>query len=360
MRRRPNPNIQEDDMKKKSVLTAVLAMAALMLASCGKTPSLYIYNWTYYIPDDVLRSFEKKFNCKVVYEEFDSNEAMYQKISAGGSGYDVVYPGADYAQLLAQNGMLEPLDHSKLPNIANIDPGISAKKTFDPDNKWCVPYFMGAAGIMVNKEKVKDYKRSWSIFEREDLKGKMTLQDDIRETFGAALKYAGLSGNATSPADLAKASEILKVWKKNIVNFDSTTYGESFVAGDLWVVHAYAEVIYLILSEGQVDNEKYADKYEFFIPDEGNVAFMDTMAILKDSKNKKLAHAFINYIHDPKVNARIADFTRYPCINLKARPLVTAKPNYTLEQVLKCELKVDVGQALQLYSDAWEDLRIDG
>jgi spermidine/putrescine transport system substrate-binding protein len=357
-------------MKKKVFAIAAAALVLALLASCSKKDGgassasgprkLYIYNWTYYIPQDVLDEFGKKFDCEVVYEEFDSNEAMYQKLSAGGSGYDVVYPGADYAPLLQKKGLLEKLDQSKLPNIANIDPDISAKKTFDPKNQWCVPYFMGAAGIMVNKEKIRNYERSWSLFARDDLKGKMTLQDDIRETFGSALKYAGLSGNATKKEDVDKAAKIISGWKKNIVNFDSTTYGESFVSGDLWAVHCYAEVIYLILSEGQADNEKYADKYEFFIPEEGNVAFMDTMAILKASKNKDLAYAFINFIHDPAVNARIADFTRYPCINVKALPLVKAKPNYTIDQVLKCELKLDVGESLKFYSDAWESLRIDG
>jgi spermidine/putrescine transport system substrate-binding protein len=353
-------------MKRIIALVAAIAIAALFLGSCQKKGTasgprkLYIYNWTYYIPDQVLRDFEKKFDCEVVYEEFDSNEAMYQKLSAGGSGYDVVFPGADYAPLLMNKGLLQKLDRSKLPNIANIDPNISAKKVFDPKNEWCVPYFMGAAGVMVNKEKIKSYEKSWSIFDRADLKGKVTIQDDLRETFGAALKYAGLSGNAKDPADIAKAVEVIKGWKKNIVNFDSTTYGESFVAGDLWAVHCYAEVIYLLLSEGQVDNEKFADKYEFFIPKEGNVAFMDNMAILKASKNKDLAYAFINYVHDPEVNARIAEFTRYPCINVKALPLVKVKPNYSIEQVLNCELKLDVGDALKLYSDAWEKLRIDG
>lgn len=345
--------------KPSWTLLVLLALASLgLMSSCGGKKKLFIYNWTYYIPQDVLDDFGKEHKCEVVYEVFDSNEAMFQKVSAGGSGYDVVYPGADYAEVLSKKGMLEKLDHSKLPNIENIDPGISAKKAFDPGNDWCVPYFMGAAGVMVNKEKVGNFEKSWSIFARADLAGKTTLQDDTRETYGAALKYLGLSGNTKDAADLAKANDVLKVWKKNIVNFDSNTYGESFVNGDLWAVHCYAEVIYLLLSDGQKDNEKFADKYEFFIPKEGNVAFMDTMAILKSSKNKDLAYSFINYVHRPDINARIADFTRYPCINTKARELVKAKPNYTIDEVLNCELKVDVGEALSLYSDAWEALRM--
>lgn len=340
-----------------AVLAAFPACAKKGQAGSGK---LYIYNWAYYIPADVLKGFEKENSCEVVYEEFDSNETMFQKISAGGSGYDIVFPGADYASIMIKKGLLEKLDKAKIPNAANVDPAVSAKKAFDPKDDYCVPYFMGAAGIMVNKEKVKDYEKSWSIFARADLKGRMTLLDDVREVFGGALSYNGLSGNTTKKEDIAKAKKTLEGWKKNIANFDSSAFGEDFVNGNLDVVHCFAENVWLALDENQSKNEEYAGKWEFFIPKEGNVSYMDTMGILKESKNKALAYKFIDYIHRPAVYARIADVIRVPSLNLKADGLIKVKPNYSMEDVLRCELKVDVGEALKLYSDAWESLRIGG
>jgi spermidine/putrescine transport system substrate-binding protein len=340
-----------------AVLAAFPACAKKGQAGSGK---LYIYNWAYYIPADVLKGFEKENSCEVVYEEFDSNETMFQKIAAGGSGYDIVFPGADYASIMIKKGLLEKLDKSKIPNAANVDPAVSAKKAFDTKDDYCVPYFMGAAGIMVNKEKVKNYEKSWNIFDRVDLKGRMTLLDDVREVFGGALSYNGLSGNSTKKDDIEKAKKTLEGWKKNIANFDSSAFGEDFVNGNLDVVHCFAENVWLALDENQSKNEAYADKWEFFIPKEGNVSYMDTMGILKDSKNKALAYKFIDYIHRPKVYARIADVIRVPSLNLKADELITVKPNYSMQDVLRCELKVDVGEALKIYSDAWESLRIGG
>jgi spermidine/putrescine transport system substrate-binding protein len=350
------PFVKEDAMKKKLWGFLFAAMTAALAWSAPKT-ELYIYNWSYYVPADVLAQFEKENNVTIQYKEFSSNEEMYATIKGGSNKYDVVFPGNDYATLMVRENMLEKLDKSKLPNIANIDPAISAKKISDPNNDYTVPYFLGAAGIMVNKEKVPNFEKSWAIFSRPDLKGKMTLLDDPREVIGAALKYNGFSANSTNPAELAKAKASIVDWKKNILNFDSDTFGRGFATGDLWVVHCFAENVWLEVSEGQADNEKYADKYVFFIPKEGNASYMDTMAILKTAPHKEMAYKFINFIHDPKINAKIADFTRVPCVNLKARPLVTRKPNYALADVLACDLKVDLGDKRDLYSQIWKDTR---
>ena len=123
------------------------------------------------------------------------------------------------------------------------------------------------------------------------------------------------------------------------------------------MVHCFAENVWLEVSEDQKDNEKYASKYEFFIPQEGNCSYMDTMAILKTAPHKDMAYKFINFIRDPKTNAKVADFTRVPCVNLKARPRLARKPNYSLDQVLSCELKKDLGEDRKLYSQVWKDTR---
>jgi spermidine/putrescine transport system substrate-binding protein len=341
---------------KRFALSLVCLAALVGLGSCGKN-QLYIYNWAYYIPTDVLSDFEKQNNVKIEYKEFASNEEMYATIRGGSNKYDVIFPGYDYASIMIRNDMLEKLDKSKLPNLANVDPAISGKKKADPNNDYCVPYFMGAAGIMVNKEKIPNYEESWKIFDRKDLKGKMTLLDDVREVMAGALKTNGYSGNSTNPDEIAKAKQTVIGWKDNILNFDSATFGRAFASGELWVVHCFAENVWLEVSEGQKDNEKYADKYVFFIPKEGNVSYMDTMAILKTAPHKDLAYKFINYIQDPAVYARVASFVRVPSVNVPARDKLTAQPNYTLDAVMGCELKEDLGDSRQLYSDAWKAIR---
>ncbi|MEI6876350.1 MAG: extracellular solute-binding protein, partial [Spirochaetota bacterium] len=177
-------------------LVTLLCLAAVVLvsfASCsGKSATtsskkLYIFNWTYYTPDSVIKKFEKEYGVQVVYDSFASNEEMFAKIKAGGSSYDITFPSGDYVSIMIKEGMLAPIDHAKIKNFKNIDPAVIAKSAFDPGNKYSIPYYMGAAGIAVNKAKVPKYDRTWAIFGRKDLKGKMIMLDDMREVMGDAL-----------------------------------------------------------------------------------------------------------------------------------------------------------------------------
>lgn len=344
-------------MKKRAIALTALAAAILALVGCGggkkaEKKILYIYNWTYYIPDDVIQDFEKEYSCEVVYDVFSSNEDMFAKIKAGGSGYDVVFPGADFVSIMIKEGMLERFDPAKLPNLKNLDPAVLARMTFDPGAQYSMPYFMGATGIVVNKKVVGDFEKSWNIYARTDLKKKMTLLDDPRETIGAALKYLGYSVNSTNTDELAKAEAQIKTWLDNVLRFDSEGFGKGYASGEYSVVHAFAENVFL-----ELDAATRADA-EFFIPKEGGVAYMDCMAILKGAKHPDMAYAFLNYIYRPEIYARIASYLSLPCVNLPARSLVTTKPNYTEADLARSELKLDIGDAITLYSDAWKRLRL--
>lgn len=153
---------------------------------------LYLYNWTYYTPDSVIQAFEKKYDVKVVYDDFASNEDMFAKLMAGSKGYDLVIPSADYVSIMIKLNMLEPLDISKIPNIRYLRPDVLSRIDYDPKMQFSVPYYMGAAGIAVNTQEVPDYERSWNIFARKDLKNRMTMMDDMREVLGAALGFLRL------------------------------------------------------------------------------------------------------------------------------------------------------------------------
>ncbi len=344
-------------MKRTAIALALAAAAVLALAGCGGAKKeakkvLYIYNWTYYIPDDVIQDFQKEFSCEVVYDVFSSNEDMFAKIKAGGSGYDLVFPGADFVSIMIKEGMLETLNPAKIPNLKNLDPGILDRMTFDPGARYSVPYFMGATGIVANKKVTGSFEKSWRIYERGDLKGKMTLLDDPRETIGAALKHLGYSVNSVDPGELAKAEAQIKKWLENVLRFDSESFGKGYATGEYAVVHAFAENVFL-----ELDDALRADA-EFFIPQEGGVAYMDCMAVLKGAKHSDLAHEFINYIYRPDIYARIASYLSLPCVNVPARALVTTKPNYTEADLARSELKLDIGEAITLYSDAWKRLRL--
>jgi spermidine/putrescine transport system substrate-binding protein len=341
-------------------LNAMVILAAVMLtvfSGCAKqsgSEKLFIYNWTYYTPDSVLRKFEEEYKVTVVYDTFASNEELYAKLLAGGTGYDIIFPSGDYVSIMINQGMLEKIDKSKLSNLGNIDPVVLQKAAYDPAMEYSIPYYFGAAGIAVNTARVPNFERSWSIFGREDLRGRMTMLDDMREVLGDALTHLGYSVNTVNPAEIEAAKNLVnQAWKPNLVKFDAEAFGKGFADEDFWVVQGYAEVVYEEISDAQKENTV------FFIPPEGGPAYIDSMCILRGSKNMDLAYKFIDFIHRPDIYAEFADYFGFPATaNIPARQFQTITPYYTAEELVNTELKDDVGENLELYNDAWLSIRV--
>ena len=340
-------------MKKKNIFIHLVLTALILIVfgSCDKRERLYIYNWTYYTPDSVIEKFEKEYNVRVVYDEFTSNEEMYAKLKAGGGGYDIVFPSKDYALIMINQEMLEKIDHSLLNNLGNIDQEVLQIANYDPNMEYSVPYFYGAAGIIVNTLREPNFDRSWSIFEREDLRGRMTMLDDMREVMGAALIYLGHSANTINPAEIIEARDLInQSWKPNLIKFEADTFGKGYADGEFWVVHGYPDGIF--------DEIKELPIYEntvFFIPNEGGPSYIDSMVILKGSKNYELAHKFIDFIHRPEIYAEIVDEFGLPAtVNIPARGITrNSIPMYHETELENTELVEDVGSAYELYTNAW-------
>jgi spermidine/putrescine transport system substrate-binding protein len=340
------------NMKRYVIFPAVLvALSAAMFIGCGRKDQLFIYNWTYYTPDSVIEKFEKEYKVKVNYDEFASNEDMFAKIKAGGSGYDIVFPSGDYVSIMINEGMLEKIDKSKLKNLGNLDPAVLQKSSFDPNMEYSVPYYYGAAGVLVNTAKVPEFERSWSIFSREDLRNRMTMLDDMREVMGDALAFLGYSVNTTNPDQINQAKDLINnSWKPNLTKFDADAFGKGYANGDFWVVQGYAEVVY----EEIMDNAQLIKDTVYFVPKEGGPAYLDSMCILKGSKNIDLAHKFIDFIHRPEIYAEFTDIFGFPATaNIPAREFKTGNSWYSADDLVNTELKDDIGPALDLYNDAW-------
>jgi spermidine/putrescine transport system substrate-binding protein len=329
-----------------------VAVAVLIAtASCDGGPRLKIYNWTYYTPDSVIEKFEEEYDVKVVYDQFASNEELFAKLKAGGGGFDIVFPSGDYVSIMIQEDMLERIDKSKLTNLQNINSDILRKAVYDPNMDYSVPYYYGAAGIIVNTARVPDFERSWSIFEREDLRGRMTMLDDMREVMGGALAFLDFSVNTSDPGQISAARDLInQSWKPNLVKFDAESFGKGYANGDFWVVHGYAEVVY----EEIADFPQLIEDTVFFVPTEGGPAYIDSMCILKGSKNIDLAHEFIDFIHRPEIYAEFVDTFEFPATaNVPAQRYKTGGSLYTVEELADTELVHEIGPALDLYNDAW-------
>ena len=339
--------------------TTGAALALGMIAGCGPSkPELHIYTWSDYVDEDVKSKFEEENNCKVVIDTFDSNEAMYAKLQAGSTGYDIITPSSYQIPLMAKNKMIIPLDHSKIPNVKKNFDAAFANSILDPSFTYNAPYMVTYTGIAYRKDKIaKDVPvDSWKIYETAALKGRMSLLSDMRETIGAALKSLGYSLNSEKKEELDKAVEVVIGWKKNIAKFDNEQYKTAVASGEWFVGHGYSsDVIQTML-----DNENVG----FSLPKEGFTVACDEMVVAADSKKVDLAHKFIDFCYDPDVAA--ANMTEV-CAPM---PVAPAFPK--LEESLRKLVVIDAetlkkGEVIRdfsdqptihkLYVDAWDKIK---
>ena len=331
------------------------AICFLLLTCSLQAEKLHLYTWADYISPDVVKKFEKQHGCEVVIDTFDSNEAMYAKVKAGATGYDVVFPTTYMIQVMQAEGMLQSLDHAKLPNLPNIDPDVLAK-VIDQKMEHSVPYTFAYATLAIRKDKIKDAEPSWGMFDRASLKGRMTMLDDMRESIGAALKFLGYSINTRDDAHLAAAQEVLIRWKQNLARYDNEGYKAGIDSSEFHLVHGYSGDLFQV----QMENPKV----EIVIPREGVTIGSDEMVIPKSAKQTALAHAFINFVLDPDIAAENMEWMGYYCPNKPARAKLSAEflknPAITIpaEIQAKCEVIQDLGPDLAKYSKVWDAVKV--
>lgn len=344
-------------MKKLTLFSVLAALLAVMFtgACTSQKPTLNIYNWGDYLAPSVVEKFEKEFDCKVKVDAFDSNEAMYAKLKAGASGYDIAVPSSYMAVLMQMQGMLEKLDLQKLPSVAkNIDRSY-LKYSLDSNMEYSIPYFASFTGIGYDKNKVKDFKPSWRMFEREDLKNRCSLLNDMREVIGAAMKTLGKDVNSVNAEDVKAAVELTLKWKKNIAKFEVDDAKRALASGEFIMIQTYSGDMLQVMSEN--------DNIGFVIPEEGSTCTFDNLVVLKDSKNKDLAMKFIDFIYRPEICAENMNEIMYITPNTAALPLVdkelSGNPAFNIPENVraKCASLKDLGESNQIFVKAWETIK---
>lgn len=223
---------------KRSVLVfsaALLSAATVFVSSCKKNSknTLNLYSRTGYIPSSVIEKFEAEYKVKVNVSSFDSSEKMFKTVR-NSKNYDVVISPLDVTVRLAEGNQLSKINMEKFPNSSKINPKcLSRPEINDKEMKYSVPFCMTASGIIVNKKMAKDYPRNYSIFQKKEFAGHMTMMDDMRISMGSALKQCGYSLNTTDKNQVKEAAKLLKYqWSPNLLKFDSEDYGKMFAAGN--------------------------------------------------------------------------------------------------------------------------------
>ncbi|UQD51181.1 spermidine/putrescine ABC transporter substrate-binding protein [Bacillus methanolicus] len=272
--------------------------------------TLTIYNWGDYIDPKLIKKFEKQTGLKVIYQTFDSNEAMMAKIAQGGTTFDVAVPSEYAVSKMKEEVLLVPLDHSKLPNLKYINPRF-LHLSFDPNNTYSVPYFWGTVGIVYNRDMLGGKKiTSWNDLWDKDLRNQILLVDGAREVIGMGLNSLHYSLNDTNKAHLQEAKRKLDALTPNV---------KAIVGDEIKMLIANEEAaIGVVWSGDAAEMISENEKLDYVVPKEGSNLWFDNMVIPKTAKNIKGAHQFINFMLDPKNAAQNAEYVGYSTPNEKA------------------------------------------
>lgn len=302
----------------------------------GGKDTITVYNWGEYIDPDLLKQFTKETGIKVIYETFDSNEAMMTKIEQGGTSYDIAVPSEYTIEQMKEKNMLIPLDHSKLPNLKNIDPYF-LDLPFDLGNEYSIPYFWGTVGIAYNPTLLNGQTfESWDDLWDPSLKQQVILVDSAREVMGLGLNSLGYSLNSTDINELTETTEKLKALTPNVKAIIGDEIVEMMRAGEAAIAVTWS---------GQAaDMMDINEDIDYSIPKEGSNLWFDNMVIPKTAANIEGAHEFINFMLDPEVAAQNAEYVGYSTPNETAMgimdPEVTGDERFYPNEDIQKRLEV--------------------
>lgn len=317
---------------------------------------LNIYNWAEYMPTEVIQAFEKQYDVTVNYSTFENNESMYTKLKLlDNKGYDLAFASTYFIQRMAEQDMLAKIDHSKIPHISDIIPGLMAQP-FDKKNEFSLPYVWGITAISYNSDLVDGSQVSkWADLWKPEFAGKIMLLDDVRDVFGMALKSKGYSINTTNEAEIKEAYDLLKKLSPNVVVYNSDAPHVPFVTEEVGIGQQWNGNAYLAHQE--------MDTIHYVYPAEGSIMWMDNFIIPKNAEKIDLAHKFINFMYQPENQAALVESLGYPAPSARAKEKLSAEyRNNTMifpsdAVVEKGEFTNDVGDAISIYQKYWQLLK---
>ena len=319
---------------------------------------LVVYNWGEYIDPEVLTMFEEKTGIDIVYEEFETNEILYPKISSGAIAYDVICPSDYMIQRMIENDLLSEINFDNIPNLKNIGKQyLEQSRQFDPENKYSVPYCWGTVGILYNKMMVDEPVDSWSILWDPKYKDNILMQDSVRDAFGVTLKYLGYSLNSTDLDELTEAKNLLIEQKPLVQAYVIDQVRDKMIGNEaaLGVIYS-GEAIY---------TQKENPNLEYVIPKEGSNIWIDSWVIPKNAEHKENAEKFINFLCRPDIALMNFEYITYSTPNEAARELIEDESIRNSEIAFPDLSKYDnletfqyLGtEADQVYGDLWNKVK---
>ena len=331
------------------VFGTVLAAAASI--SVAQADKIVISNWDGYMPKDMAEKFKAETGIDLEIAVHATNEEIMGKVTAsGGEGFDVLFVSSPFAEALNQLGLLAPIDHAKIPNLANLYPE-AGQLQHDPGNTFSVPYTWGTTGLCYRSDLVKAEPSSWNdlLNPSDDLKGKITMLATDRWLMAAGFLANGMSVNTTDQASLDKVRDQLVATKKTLLAYDDTTFYSKLVSGEAVMVHAWDGWCNYGIAEN--------NKIKYVIPKEGSDLWADTMVITKASKNPEAAAKFIDFVMKAENGKWVVENIMYKSPNKAGmdaidKSMLEAYPNMatTPAELLKFEQLRDLGEGMKAFS----------
>ncbi len=317
-----------------------------------------VYNWGEYLDPKTIELFEEETGISVTYEEYETNEIMYPKIVSQAIAYDVVCPSDYMIQRMIENDLLAEINWDNIPNVKNMDPTyMEQSKSFDPENKYSVPYCVGTVGILYNKSMVKEPVDSWDILWDPKYKDSILMQDSVRDAFAVALKRLGHSINSTEVDQLAAAAEDLMEQKPLVQAYVVDQVRDKMIGNE-----AALGVIY----SGEAGYTKRENPdLEYVIPKEGSNVWIDSWVVPKNAQNKENAEKFINFMCRPEIALMNFEYLTYSTPNLKAREMIEDEEirNSKIlfpepEDLINCETFQFLGDDVDsYYNELWNKVK---
>lgn len=345
-------------MGKKFIAMAILVLgiSGLIFTGCGENTdriTINVYNWGDYIDEDVIRDFEDKYDIRVNYDQFATNEEMYVKIKSGSSKYDVLFPSDYMIERMIEEDLLQRIDMDNIPNYKYIKPQFK-DLDFDPNNEYSIPYFWGTMGILYNKTMVDEEVDSWSILWDEKYEDEIFMLDSQRDSIGITLKMLNYSLNTVDEEELEEAKDALIAQRPLVLAYVIDEVTDKMVAGE--------GALAVVWSGDAVAAMKQNPDLDYVIPKEGSNLWFDSMVIPKNSEHKDEAELFINYMCETDIAYKNTDYVGYSTPHIEARKKLdphirdseVAYPD--IEALDNCEIFHHLREYLKLYDRIWTDI----
>ena len=344
--------------------TALAVLTAAGVAQAQDAGKLFLFNWTQYMDPEIIKAFEEEYDVQVVESYFNSNGEMFAKMRAGGdSQYDVVVPSNYFVPRLIETGLIQPLDHEKIPNLDNLLPKFR-DPNYDPGNEYTAAYQWGTTGIIYNSDSFPDAPHSWALLLDPQVNPQypFSLITDGQVALGAACAYQGKPYDCMGEENWTEAAKLI-LETKSRDNFNGFVDGTPTIQQiSRGVSHAGMTYNgdYIFYKSENPDGFK---NIEFMLPKEGTELWVDNMAIPANAPNPDMAHKFINFILEAKIGAQLSNYNYYSTPNEAAKPhldevLQEPPASPTDEQMERLSFTPSLkGDQLKLTQQLWTEVQ---